>query len=154
MSNPNLISHICQKDNLGNYLNSHLRTSEIFWLCNQVLGIQGGNITHKLPNLPSNSIHPSTHNQRLRTFIYHRPSKNNDTRQSGSSELSPPVLGKSHDTICHQAKYWSISNILRPEIPRTLNNNDVSTIPWRSIPRNKVYSDGRHQVQNSVTSAS
>src|SRR3954466_1708300 len=105
MLNPNLISHICQKDNLSNYLNSHLRTSEIFQLCNRVLGIQGGNITHKLPNLPSNSIHPSTHNERFQTFVHHRSSKNNDTRQTGLSELSPPVLGKSHDTICDPVKY-------------------------------------------------
>src|SRR3954470_1585081 len=45
-------------------MNSHLQTPETFWLCNQVLGIQGTqNISPKLTIPRSSCIHPSTHNQ-------------------------------------------------------------------------------------------
>src|SRR3954467_3260384 len=45
-------------------MNSHLQTPDTFWLCNQVLGMQGTqNISPKLTIPRSSCIHPSTHNQ-------------------------------------------------------------------------------------------
>src|SRR6266496_4529969 len=96
MLDPILKSYICRKEFLGNYLNSHLLTPEILWLCNLVLGIQG--------------IHPSTHNQeKPRKSCTSDLRTHNHTSHGRSSVVSPPVLGISHDTICHHEKYGSVS---------------------------------------------
>ena len=66
-------------------------TPETFWLCNQVLGIQGKhNISPKLANPTSSCIHPSTHNQE--TFGNHLPQPSKIIRYTnyGDTPELPP----------------------------------------------------------------
>src|SRR3954467_11586091 len=64
-------------------MNSHLQTPETFWLCNQVLGIQGTqNISTKLTIPRSSCIHPSTHNQETFGNRLPQPSKKHPLYES------------------------------------------------------------------------
>src|SRR4051812_9299099 len=76
------------------YLNSHLQTPETFWLCNQVLGIQGTqNISPKLTIPRSSCIHPSTHNQETFGNRLPQPSKSIRYTSYGNTPALASVLG-------------------------------------------------------------
>src|SRR3954469_20226006 len=80
------------------YLNSHLQTPETFWLCNQVLGIQGTqNISPKLTIPRSSCIHPSTHNQETFGNRLPQPSKTSVIQVMAILPNSP--------------QYWAIGNL-------------------------------------------
>src|SRR3954466_12378508 len=76
------------------YLNSHLETPKTFWLCNQVLGIQGTqNISPKLTIPRSSCIHPSTHNQEILGNRLPQPSKSICYTSHGNTPALASVLG-------------------------------------------------------------
>src|SRR3954471_23659890 len=75
-------------------MNSHLQTPETFWLCNQVLGIQGKhNISPKLANPTTSYIHPSTHNQETFGNRLPQPSKSIRYTIHGNTPALATVLG-------------------------------------------------------------
>src|SRR3954469_12418371 len=84
-------------------MNSHLQTPETFWLCNQVLGIQGKhNISPKLANPTTSCIHPSTHNQETFGNRLPQPSKKHPLYKSwqySCTRHSTGLSGLSHQQL-------------------------------------------------------
>ena len=85
----------------------------------------------------------------LQNIFYYRLSQVHLPRILESTTILSMAV---HPNSLHQ--YWgcrtplattsieAISNILRPEILRKLNDNDVSRIPWSSTPRKKSSQTG------------
>src|SRR4051812_19881192 len=85
-------------------MNSHLQTPETFWLCNQVLGIQGKhNISPKLANPTTSCIHPSTHNQETFGNRLPQPSKSIRYTSHGNTPRTRHSTGLSG--LSHQQLY-------------------------------------------------
>ena len=121
-SNPNFISYIRRKDILRATRIPTYETPEPFWLCNQVLGIQGKhNISPKLANPTSSCIHPSTHNQE--TFGNHLPQPSKSIRYTsyGNTPELPPqywVASRLSHQQLHKRDFRCRRNSGIPELQR------------------------------------
>src|SRR3954470_6312983 len=109
-------------------MNSHLQTPETFWLCNQVLGIQGTqNISPKLTIPRSSCIHPSTHNQETFGNRLPQPSKSIRYTSYGNTPALASVLGYQGyltNNCTKEIFYAAMTTTPRSSTPR-----DTSTKP-------------------------
>ena len=111
------------------------KTPKTFWLCNQVLGIQGKhNISPKLAIPTSSCIHPSTHNQE--TFGNHVPQPSKSIRYTSygnSTELLPQywVVPRLSHQQPHKRDFWC----LRTQVFQNCNDKIVTTTPRSSTPQ-------------------
>src|SRR3954471_25029428 len=116
------------------YLNSHLQTPETFWLCNQVLGIQGTqNISPKLTIPRSSCIHPSTHNQETFGNRLPQPSKSIRYTSYGNTPELAPVLGYRGYLTNNCTK--EIFDVGETQVFQNCDDKIVTTTPRSSTPR-------------------
>ena len=110
-----------------------------------------GVISHNSYTNPSLVSHPSTHNQNLGPSSTTDPRDHNDTKYGSTPEQSAPVLG--HRGYLATTSIEATTNILRSEILRNLNDNNVLKNP---LELNSPETQSRYEAprQNSVTSAS
>ena len=133
------------------YLNSHLKTPESFWLCNQVMGIQGKhNISPKLTIPTSSCIHPLTHNQE--TFGNHLPQPLKSIRYTSygnTPELPPQYWVASR--LSHQQLHKRDFQCRRTQVFQNCNDKIVTTTPQSSTPGTlpQPLNVRRHQEQCS-----
>ena len=118
------------------YLNSHLKTPETFWLCNQVLGIQGTQyISPKLTIPRSSCIHPSTHNQE--TFENRLPQPTKKTSVIQVMAILPnsrPSTGWRRGDLTNNC-IKEIYDVGETQVFQNCNDKIVTTTPRSSTPR-------------------
>src|SRR3954471_349195 len=116
-------------------MNSHLQTPETFWLCNQVLGIQGTqNISPKLTIPRSSCIHPSTHNQETFGNRLPQPSKSIRCTSYGNTPALASVLGYQGYLTKNCTKEIFDVGVLT-QVFQNRNDKIMTTTPRRSTPR-------------------
>ena len=117
-----IVSCVCWKDILRATWIPTYKTPKTFWLCNQVLGIQGKhNISPKLTIPTSSCIHPSTHNQE--TFENHLPQPSKSIRYTsyGNTPELPPrywVASRLSHQQLHKRDFRCRQNSGIPELQR------------------------------------